>query len=262
MARSMKWCLAALVTVVLSACGGGGGGGDRPSSPSARCGTLGLTPKIVNGTECAYSPSSPVVPVLIQNRAGQVGLCSGTVLSPTRILTAAHCIAADTRRIGIPVLLSNGTTADVLASRWVLHPGFRVQSDGFYNDAAVVTLSGPLPNPNMALLISDPAAVGQSVFIAGWGEPVYDIVAGNATLSIVNSAHVGYAYSGRDSNTCRGDSGGPLYRNIGGRMGLLGITSTGTAPTCGANDLALFTNIQTPEVLNFIRAQAPEAQIF
>ncbi|MEZ5665090.1 MAG: trypsin-like serine protease [Burkholderiaceae bacterium] len=261
MTRYLKWCVAALAAALVSACGGGGGGGDL-SSPTARCGSLGLSPKIYNGTECEYSPSSPVVPVLVQNRSGQIGLCSGTVLSPSRVLTAAHCLGADIRRVAVPVLLSDGTTADVLASSWAVHPEFATDADGFYNDAAVVTLSGPLPNPNMALLISQPAAVGQKVFLAGWGDPVYDIVAGNATLTVVSADHVGYTFTGTDSNTCRGDSGGPMYRTVNGRPGILGITSTGTATTCGDRDRALFTNVQSLKVLNFIRAQAPEVQVF
>lgn len=280
MALNAKWCLTALMVVFLSACGGGSDDppvvDDGASSPEVRCGTLGLTPKIFNGTECADSAGSPVVPLVILSASDteRAGLCSGTVLSPTRVLTAAHCIPDDASAIWIW-----GADGYVQASAWVSHPAFRIEVTGFFNDAAVVTVSAPLRNASMALLLGEPAAVGQPVFIAGWGQTdsagtlafdpdpsslanLGDLVIGNATLSIVNPDHVGFTFTGTDSNTCPGDSGGPLYRDVEGRMGLLGITSTGTAATCGDTDRSLFTNIQTSRVLDFIRAEAPEAQVF
>ena len=40
---------------------------------------------------------------------------------------------------------------------------------------------------------------------------------------------------------------------------LIGITSSGTVADCGKGDGSLFTNAQSPAVINFIRSQAPEA---
>ncbi|MDV7401558.1 hypothetical protein RZS08_59620, partial [Arthrospira platensis SPKY1] len=62
----MKRWLTLLLVLFLSACGGGSDPvDDGASSPEVRCGTLGLTPKIFNGTECAESAASPVVPLVV-----------------------------------------------------------------------------------------------------------------------------------------------------------------------------------------------------
>ncbi|HMN92864.1 MAG TPA: trypsin-like serine protease [Hydrogenophaga sp.] len=267
------------MVLFLSACGGGSDPvDDGASSPEVRCGTLGLTPKIFNGTECAESAGSPVVPLVIfaSSFDPEAGLCSGTVLSPTRVLTAAHCIPNDARAVGVW-----GADGVVWASGWVVHPDFREESTGFFNDAAVVTVTASLRNASMALLLGEPAAVGQSVFIAGWGRTdsagafafdvdpmdptltnVGDVVVGNASLSFVNQDHLGFVFSGRNSDTCQGDSGGPLYRDMNGRKGLLGITSFGSTAICGGNGRSVYTNIQTPAVLDFILEHAPDAQTF
>jgi hypothetical protein len=46
---------------------------------------------------------------------------------------------------------------------------------------------------------------------------------------------------------------------VGGQPALIGITSSGTVSDCGKGDGSLFTNVQGPSVINFIRSQAPEA---
>lgn len=250
-----------LAALALTACGGGGGGAVADPTPVEQCASIGVVPKVVGGTECALPGQTPVVVFIATRRDGSALYCSGTLISPTRILTAAHCLPSEVNRVSTPVWQADGTALELRARSWVVHPEYQRTSAGFLNDVAVITLTNPLPAPSMPLLVSNPSEVGQSVFIAGWGGPDYELVAGFSKLTIVNTLHVGYTYDGNGANTCPGDSGGPMYRAVGGTHGVVGVTSSGTSGDCGVGDMSLFINIQTPKVLDFIRTHAPDAAI-
>lgn len=262
MKQLFKWSGLALVTSFLVvACGGGSDDDEGLVLPeaSALCGSVGLQPKIFNGANCAPPERSPVILLLALGGDGQTRSCSGVLLTPTRVLTAAHCMPSDTKQMAAALWQTNGKYRLVYASTWVAHPAFTGDKSGFRNDAGVVTLKSGLPNPTMPLLVSSPSQTGDEVFISGWGMPERQLAVGYARITKVNDIHVGYVYNGQASNTCTGDSGGPAYRAAGGRQGVVGLTSSGTADVCGEGDNSLYTNIQTPLMLNFIRAQAPGA---
>ncbi len=238
---------------------GGCGGGDGDGVSSTPCGSLGLSPKIVNGTNCASPELSPVVLLFVVNSAGGVASCSGTMISNDKILTAAHCVRGSVRRVVTPVWRADGSAAEMNARRWVAHPGFASTASGYVNDVAVVFLPSALPNPTMPLLVSEPSAAKQSVFFAGWGAPGFQLAVGTAVLDRVTTEQLAHHFKGAGSNTCGGDSGGPMYRQTGAGQGLIGVTSFGSTQTCGAEDFSVYTNLQSPAVQSFIRAQVPEA---
>lgn len=258
MIQVFKWAGMALTVALLAACGGGDGGGELVlPEANTLCNSLGVQPKIINGADCAQPERSPVVLLLSLGSTGQTQSCSGVMLTPTRVLTAAHCMPAGTQRMAAVQWKANGSGSLVYATSWVAHPGYTANGEGLQNDAGVVTLRSALSNPRMPLLVSTPSKVGDEVFIAGWGLPGQNLAVGYARITKVTESHVGYVYKGQGSNTCSGDSGGPAYRGIGGPAGVVGITSSGSIEGCGDGDNSLYTNIQTPRVLDFIRAQAP-----
>ena len=258
MTSIFKWAGLALAASLVAACGGGGGGELVVPDANTLCASAGVVPKIVNGATCAQPERSPVVLLLFLDSDGTTKSCSGTMLTPTRVLTAAHCMPAGARQMAAVQWHSNGKGSLVYASSWAAHPGYAVTAKELVNDVGVVALRSGMSNPSMPLLVSSPSRKGDEVFIAGWGEPVSDLAAGYARISQVDEKHIGFVYkAGQGSNTCRGDSGGPAYRGVGGPAGVVGVTSTGTADDCGEGDVSLFTNIQSPAVLDFIRAHAP-----
>ena len=253
--------LALAASFLVVACGGGSDEGGEVVLPEASvlCGSVGLQPKILNGANCAPPERSPVILLLVLGGDGQTRSCSGVLLTPNRVLTAAHCLPDGTRQVAAAQWKADGTYRLVNASKWVTHPSFSGDKSGFKNDAGVVTLKSGLSNPSMPLLVSNPSRSGDEVFISGWGMPEQQLAVGYARITKVNDTHVGFVYKGQASNTCTGDSGGPAYRAVGGRQGVVGLTSSGTVDGCGDGDNSLYTNIQTPVVLDFIRAQAPGA---
>ncbi len=250
-----------LAALLLAACGGGGGDAVAEPTPVEQCASAGVVPKIRGGTACALPGQSPVVVFIATQRGGPGLYCSGTLISPTRILTAAHCLPSDVTRVSVPVWQADGSARELRASGWVAHPEYQQTPAGFLNDVGIVMLSSPLPATPMPLLVSSPSATGQQVFVAGWGGPDYELAVGHNRITTVNALHLGYVYDGNRANTCAGDSGGPMYRAVGGTHGVVGITSSGTNDTCEAGDVSLFTNIQTPKVLDFIRGHAPDAAV-
>jgi secreted trypsin-like serine protease len=191
----------------------------------------------------------------------QRGLCSGVVISPTRILTAAHCVLdlpGATIRANSPYAFSGGETFSA-ATAFVV-PSY----DGQHNDLGVLALSARTTAPPITLAsAADDAAyspVGNTLSIAGFGDrnpggkgkSKIGVLTAATVLSVPGcgrfvalatevcdqGGRVTTAFSGRKRravvrDTCFGDSGGPLVVNTAAGPRLLGILSRGESQRRG-----------------------------
>lgn len=188
--------------------------------------------------------------LMVLNARG--GVCTGIVLSPRSVLTAAHCAAGGTElRIhwkegGEPVLLPPAAVA--------LHPEFRANAVAARQrsvDLALLRLAQPLPGRFVPASLVDgvPPRSGAPVVLAGYGvsregEARSTGVYRSATLSVVEPYGPGKillwaadaAGAGKRSGpgACQGDSGGPMTSGDG--QGVVAVTSWSTGPSgrsCG-----------------------------
>ncbi|MBX7139365.1 MAG: trypsin-like serine protease [Oligoflexia bacterium] len=248
-----------LLLCLLSCSGGSNSSGSEPSTNA--CNVLSLPTRefrIVNGTACDNLAQSPVVRVLLLNGSGiPVGLCTGTLVTSTSVISAAHCF----RGHFTPVINygDQGAARTVSVKQVHIHPNFELTSASALNDVAVVELSRPITDlPTLPVLASSDPQPGEIVSIFGYGTDENGqleagiLQSGQMRITAINSDHIRADYNGVGSNTCTGDSGGPLIRGAGSQAAIAGITSTGSRTDCLAGDVSVFTNLSSAENLNFL----------
>lgn len=160
------------------------------------------------------------------------GRCSGVVLAPHLVLTAAHCVEAADGKYYVTGLAREGVRVDV--AEVARHPEFR-KTDA---DIALVKLVKPLPERFLpAFFQGRPLRAGDSVIVGGYGIAVAGKADARTTLRSA-ALVVSHLWRGRatvtDANTgdrnrlgpCNGDSGGPAF-TYRGMLTLVGIMSAG-----------------------------------
>ena len=258
----------------------------------------------------AASPASAVIggsPASIADNPWEVmlvidggTLCSGSLVSPSVVVTAAHCFTSmrDVSRIeafaGITAMSERSADTRLRLASVTVHPDFDPST--FVNDIAVLTLATPITPSSTVGVIALPygldaatwPAAGTPARIAGWG--ITSPTGGKAADSLQSAtvqllanpgAPCGQYGTAQPANilcagvpsggidTCQGDSGSGLVVDVNGRPVLAGVTSTGAE--CAQVDFpGVYTSIAaklgwlaqfTPQTGSTVAASSPAAGV-
>jgi hypothetical protein len=160
--------------------------------------------------------------------------CTGTLIGPRTVVTAAHCVDGVS-----PSQLEFVIGSNIAAPEAVLtvksaqtHPSW--SSSALRNDIGLITLAADAPvAPLPVLTHMDASWIGTQLFFVGYGVTNGQTQAGAGVkravwMGISEVDGTTFRYDDPGKNTCSGDSGGPaFYRDPSGAYYVAGITSYG-----------------------------------
>ncbi len=199
-------------------------------------------------------------------------LCTGSLINPTTVVSAAHCFYDDAGKyIGMDeafVLVRNQndrtSRGEVLVPRAIrVHKFFQYKS--LFNDIALIDLKYPTASSSFLQLptkATSDAILKKEMRLYGWGltenQTLPKYLRSTKQFNAIKTAARVYgdnfwkanqiaAYrkisSTRYSAACRGDSGGPLTGKLSGKTYLMGIVSYGSSGDCKSKNPVVYTRV-------------------
>jgi len=199
---------------------------------------------IIGGTDVPNeSPLSRSVALLFNRLTTEV--CTVSILNNQFALTAAHCIAgADTKDLYLVFdikLESKSITRRVVGTKATDYFKPKANQTANTGDVAVVRFAGGVPRGyTAAKFLSNPTLLKDQaeVTVVGYGVDNDKTRTGAGSLRTTTLQILDSNYSqteltldqSRNSGVCHGDSGGPVYTIVSGKLYLWGVVSRSVNP--------------------------------
>lgn len=268
----MKRALLIALLVLTAGCtkppeGTGNRSGSEDSAEAV--GLCGESLRITNGKTCHDLYRSSIALLQLDLGGGQNAICTGTLITPRTIITAAHC--SDKTISGMLVGFPEEPDADGKknfevhrVTSFKAHPSWDGRPGNPYDVGIVVLdkeISGRRPVPLIS--VSGHRADSDDVIgIYGFGKNEASEVGilryGEMILQHLDTGLnypddlLGAEFNATQQSICSGDSGGPAALEAHNSFGIVGINSIGTSETCMKDSIAGFANIQIDKNFNFI----------
>jgi V8-like Glu-specific endopeptidase len=223
-----------------------------------------VKPRIIDGTNV---PASQFPTVGIISDAADTFICTGTLIAPHFVLTAAHCAVSETTG-----QLSLGQTSGRFSLGGVTYNTVHIYANPSYHgdqsqetegaiDLCIFELSQDVPNVTPSPLYRQVPTVGTVLTLVGYGEEGTGaqgtdgtlprdgtVNFGHTPIDIVTSTFIKWNFDStpapnKESNTAPGDSGGPQFITVGGVLQLASVTSGGRKSNAGFGDLSYNTRV-------------------
>lgn len=216
-----------------------------PAAFAAACLMLALAAAPARAVIGGAPETGPIAASVVMILSSNGGACSGVVVAPDAVLTAAHCVAGAAEHrahwrdpSGAPILAGIAEIA--------IHPGYDANAIAARRrsiDLALVRLAEPVPRGfRPAALAAATAQAGEAVDLVGYGVS-QEGEAGRLTGGTLRRARLSVIepygpstilvwLSAGGAGACHGDSGGPIVRG-GGVFAVTSWTRGANGAACG-----------------------------